>query len=317
MSNTGTTTSWRNVLRVHPACEVFPSPLPDELLALGEDIKQNRLRERVKVIRDGDGYAVLDGRSRLDAMEAVGLSVTIFDAPGRRLIDRGGPNSQFFEVVDLDIDPFDFVMSANARRRHMTSKQKRDVAAKLLQRFPERPNLAIAKMIGIDDKTVASVRREMEGHSEIPNGGKITDTLGRRRSARRQSHPRQPAATATVSPEPQSGSIPQPKPPPAASVPVPTPSTPAPSQPDMFKPAPLPNAALGAASAAPNTQQQWEFSLLGFADDAQRMIDKWDAEFPGWRTFPKTQIIINNAAMAAAVWAIIVEIVTEGIDAAG
>jgi hypothetical protein len=62
---------------------------PEELLALGNDIKKNRLQQRVKLIRDGNGYAVLDGRSRLDAVEAVGLNITIFDG-------RGIPNNRFF-----------------------------------------------------------------------------------------------------------------------------------------------------------------------------------------------------------------------------
>jgi hypothetical protein len=31
--------SWRDVLPVHPACEMFPAMSPDELRALGEDIR--------------------------------------------------------------------------------------------------------------------------------------------------------------------------------------------------------------------------------------------------------------------------------------
>jgi hypothetical protein len=64
--------SWRDVLRVHPAAELFPSMSTDELRALGEDIKKNGLREGVAIIDD----QLLDGRSRLDAMETVGIKLT-------------------------------------------------------------------------------------------------------------------------------------------------------------------------------------------------------------------------------------------------
>src|SRR5438046_8328304 len=36
--------SWRNVLKIHPAADLFPMMTADELKALGEDIKKNGLR---------------------------------------------------------------------------------------------------------------------------------------------------------------------------------------------------------------------------------------------------------------------------------
>jgi hypothetical protein len=47
MQNTSTATakakSWRDVLPVHPAADLFPMMSPDELKVLGEDIKRNGL----------------------------------------------------------------------------------------------------------------------------------------------------------------------------------------------------------------------------------------------------------------------------------
>ncbi len=37
-------TSWRDVLRIHPAADLFPMMSPEELRGLGEDIKANGLR---------------------------------------------------------------------------------------------------------------------------------------------------------------------------------------------------------------------------------------------------------------------------------
>ena len=54
---------WRDHLKIHPACNLLPAMTPEELRALSDDIKANTLQERAKLIRDG--YALLDGRSRL------------------------------------------------------------------------------------------------------------------------------------------------------------------------------------------------------------------------------------------------------------
>jgi hypothetical protein len=172
---TAAPSSWHNDLKIHPSADIFP-PLPsDELQALAEDIKTHGLREKIKFVRGSDGAGfIVDGRNRLDAIELAGLDRAVEVAP-----------QEYFEEVKLDDDAaiVDYVISANARRRHLTSEQKRHVVAKLLKLFPERSNLAIAKMIGVDDKTVASVRQEMEGRSEIPSAEKRTDTMGRQQSA--------------------------------------------------------------------------------------------------------------------------------------
>ena len=53
---------WRDVLSIHPACELFPPMSPDELRALGEDIKTNGLTSPIALRRaDPEGQAVLAG----------------------------------------------------------------------------------------------------------------------------------------------------------------------------------------------------------------------------------------------------------------
>jgi len=69
--------SWRDVLPIHPAAELFPRLSPDELKTLGEDIKANGLQVpivvRVEKLGDEWIYQLLDGRNRLDAIELVGF----------------------------------------------------------------------------------------------------------------------------------------------------------------------------------------------------------------------------------------------------
>jgi len=65
--------SWRDVIEVHPAADLFPEMTADEKLALPKDIKKNGLIAPVALWRaDREGpLMLLDGRNRLDAMEDV------------------------------------------------------------------------------------------------------------------------------------------------------------------------------------------------------------------------------------------------------
>src|SRR5262245_55299485 len=74
--------SWRDVLPIHPAADLFPMMSPDELRALAEDIKKNGLRYPIVfcLADDGKGRLLLDGRNRLDAMELA----------GRKLVNQRG-----------------------------------------------------------------------------------------------------------------------------------------------------------------------------------------------------------------------------------
>jgi ParB-like nuclease domain len=65
--------SWRDVLPIHRAAEQFPPVPPDELRALGEDIRKHGLRSPIvlwKASAEGQVY-LLDGRNRLDAIQTI------------------------------------------------------------------------------------------------------------------------------------------------------------------------------------------------------------------------------------------------------
>ena len=118
--------SWRDLLPIHPAAELFPLMSPDELRALADDIKQHGLRHPAIFIEDENRvFAVLDGRNRLDALELLGEEITL-------------TNSSIFEERPSDIDPYAYVISANIHRRHLTAEQKRDLIAKVLKATPEK-----------------------------------------------------------------------------------------------------------------------------------------------------------------------------------
>src|SRR5262245_59879101 len=79
----GNKLSWRDFYTTHPAADVFPVMLSDDLQQLATDIEKNGLKVPIQT-RQVAGEAttyVIDGRNRLDAMEKV-LGWQIIDGNG-------------------------------------------------------------------------------------------------------------------------------------------------------------------------------------------------------------------------------------------
>jgi hypothetical protein len=181
---------WRDVLKVHPAAELFPLMGEAELRELGEDIKQNGLTIPIVIghrdKHDGQ-FKLWDGRNRLDALEALGLLAAVKQKQAEDTAPT--PQWRFFvkrhpglwplpvNVVreDEGNEPYTYIVSANLHRRHLTAEQRRELIAKLLKAKPTASNNTIAKQVKANDKTVAKVRRKLESTSEIP---KLTKTVG-------------------------------------------------------------------------------------------------------------------------------------------
>jgi hypothetical protein len=85
-----------------------------------------------------------------------------------------GPSATLIDHF-TDGEPYDYVISANLHRRHLTSELKRELIEKVLKAKPEASNATVAKQVKANDKTVAKVRRKLESTSEIP---KLNKTVG-------------------------------------------------------------------------------------------------------------------------------------------
>ena len=95
-------------LTVHPAADVFPMLEPEELEALADDIKQNRLIH--PIILDADAQ-VIDGRNRLAACKIAGIEPR-------------------FERLN-GADPIAYILSTNIARRHLNAGQRAVAVAKI------------------------------------------------------------------------------------------------------------------------------------------------------------------------------------------
>jgi ParB-like chromosome segregation protein Spo0J len=175
------TKHWRDVLPVHPSASLLPMMGDDELNELVDDIKAHGLRQGVAVWEDEGGtWFLLDGRNRLEALERSGVR---FEYHRMGISFPNGGTEVWNFPVDLDVDPYSYVLSANVRRRHLTPAQKREIVARLLKAQPQKSDRQIAKSVGVDHKTVGAQRAKQEGRGEIPHVEARTDTKGRQQPA--------------------------------------------------------------------------------------------------------------------------------------
>jgi hypothetical protein len=179
--------SWRNLLPIHPAADLFPLMPPDELRALGEDIVKNGLRSHIVLWRSdpkSPTAVLLDGRNRLDAIELVTGKPVEVGAPS--LMAGGFLATDRVIVLDKAVEPFTYVISANLHRRHLNAEQRQHLLIELIVRAPGKSDRQIGKEIGVDHKTVASARARGEDVGKIPHVETHTDSRGRKQPARKK-----------------------------------------------------------------------------------------------------------------------------------
>jgi ParB-like chromosome segregation protein Spo0J len=207
MSNSPQPKTWRDVLPVHPAADLFP-PIPEaELKELAGDIEAHGLQTRVVVWNpsedpdDEDKYLLLDGRSRLDALALLGLLHV--DQHGAIHLNKSWNGKTWlayetpFELLarhrDGD-DPYALALSLNLHRRHLTTEQKRELIAKLLKAKPEQSDRQIANQIKASPTTVGKIRKESEDAGDVSKLDTRTDTKGREQPSTKPKQSAKPAA---------------------------------------------------------------------------------------------------------------------------
>jgi hypothetical protein len=147
----------------HPLADTFPLIGADELKDLADDIAKNGMHERITLF---DGK-ILDGRNRCLAAKSAGVTLSLAD---------------HFRQLPRGVDAWDFVVSENIQRRHLTQDQKREVIMALLRADPTKSDRAIAAVAKVDNKTVAAVRGDLVSGEEIPHQKKRVGKDGKKQS---------------------------------------------------------------------------------------------------------------------------------------
>lgn len=208
---------WRDFLKIHPAAELFPRMSKDELRALAADIKKNGLASPIILWSPGylgDGTKdrprfVLDGINRLDAMELGGMPVvnkkgepdklhgarfeTLYEKRKVHTVNIMG-RGDTHDHVETATDPYEYVISANIHRRHLTLWQKCNLITTLLKADPSKSDRQIAATVKASPTFVGKVRAGGEASGDVSTVDTRTDTRGRKQPAKK----RKPDDTVTV-----------------------------------------------------------------------------------------------------------------------
>jgi hypothetical protein len=137
-------------MKPHTSYQVMPALTDDEYAALKGDIAEHGVLVPVEYDEHG---VILDGHHRVRACQDLGIE-------GWPRVIRPG-------LTDADKRRHARVL--NLTRRHLTRTQRRQLIADEVTADPNRSDRAIGRLLGVDHKTVGSVRRELAG--EVPHHG--------------------------------------------------------------------------------------------------------------------------------------------------
>lgn len=167
----------------------FPPLADEEYQDLKDDIARHGVR--IPIVVDEDGV-VLDGFHRQKAARELGV-----ECP--RIVREGLSDAEKRALS----------MALNLHRRHLSREARRRLLEAELRSDPERSDRELARTAGVDHKTVAAARQELEEGGEIPHvperRGKdmklypikkkdVTVTLSTRRAPGRTTVPETPLA---------------------------------------------------------------------------------------------------------------------------
>ena len=132
-----------------PPYQVFPDLPPEEFETLKRDIAERGVQVAIEITPEGE---ILDGHQRQRACRELGIR----NYP-RRIVSGLDDEGKRHHAI-----------RANCLRRQLTRQQKRELIEAELRRNARQSNNMLAEIFGVDDKTIAAYRRELEFTSEIP-----------------------------------------------------------------------------------------------------------------------------------------------------
>ncbi|MCZ6763731.1 MAG: ParB N-terminal domain-containing protein, partial [Alphaproteobacteria bacterium] len=150
--------------------QVLPDMPAEQFEALKADIAERGVLVPIDV--DEEGH-ILDGHHRYRACTELGIT----DFP---TIVRPNMSEEDRRI---------FARKNNMLRRHLDRKQVRVLIADQLRDTPKWANNRIAQMMGVDSKTVKTVRSQLEATSEIPKLDKLIGADGKERPVKQKRPP--------------------------------------------------------------------------------------------------------------------------------
>jgi ParB-like chromosome segregation protein Spo0J len=145
--------------------QVLPPLSDEEYQALKEDMAENGML--VPVVQDTAGN-IIDGYHRVRAYQE--LLAEGRAAGGFPTVERSGLPTE---------EKRDLAWRINMQRRHLNRAQKHEAIERKLKESPEWADNRIAKLLGVDGKTVRLARVMLEGRKEIAKLEKLVGADGK------------------------------------------------------------------------------------------------------------------------------------------
>jgi hypothetical protein len=145
--------------------QVLPPLSDEEYQALKEDMAENGML--VPVVQDTDGN-IIDGHHRVRAHQE--LLAEGRAAGGFPTVERSGLTTE---------EKRDLAWRLNMQRRHLNREQKREAIERKLKESPDWADNRIAKLLGVDGKTVRITRVMLEGRKDIAKLKKLVGADGK------------------------------------------------------------------------------------------------------------------------------------------
>lgn len=143
--------------------QILPPLNPEEYAALKDNIALHGVK--VAIVRDEEG-SILDGFARAQIARELGCKCP-----------------ETIESGMSEADKRALVRALNLSRRQLNQSAKREVIAGQLRETPKLSNRRIARVLGVDHKTVVSVRGAMMGTGEVPQFARLVGQDGKERPA--------------------------------------------------------------------------------------------------------------------------------------
>jgi ParB-like chromosome segregation protein Spo0J len=145
-------------------CDLIPTISEPDFQALKASIAEKGLLSAIVVDNDG---AIVDGHSRWRAIQELKAEGIKVEHKIRRLDSADETTVR------------SYIRAVNFARRHLTTKQKRNLIKAQLIDNPTDSDRKIAAMLGVDHKTVGDQREELAAGGEIPQVAEHTGQDGK------------------------------------------------------------------------------------------------------------------------------------------
>jgi ParB-like chromosome segregation protein Spo0J len=131
----------------HPLAALMPMMDDEAFTNLKADVAKRGIEHQMTIYQG----LLLDGRNRMRAARELGLKLT---------------SANFKEFTGTTAEAEAFVISANLHRRQLNNKQKQEFAQKMIAKYPDESDRALARMTSLSKSTIAIARAALANSPE-------------------------------------------------------------------------------------------------------------------------------------------------------